>query len=67
MTIEKQEFVNEDELHSWVEANIQDFLGDVLYVPGNYHITTKRNKGGKPDGFVLDINNSSWRSFLMLP
>lgn len=60
MSIEQKPFTNEDELQTWVEANIRTFFGDVLYLPGNFHIFTKRNKGGKPDGFVLDVANSRW-------
>ncbi len=60
MSIEKKQFDNENELHGWVEKNIELFFGEVLYVPGNFFISTKRNKGGKPDGFILDVKNNSW-------
>ena len=60
MGIEQKKFDNEQELQDWVENHIVDFFGDVIYIPGNFFITTKRNKGGKPDGFILDLNNSSW-------
>ena len=35
MAIEQQDFLNEDELHTWVEGNIASFFGDVesLYTP----------------------------------
>ena len=60
MAIEQKKFKNEQELQDWVEMHISDFYGDVIFIPGNFFITTKRNKGGKPDGFILDLNNSSW-------
>lgn len=60
MTIQQVSFDNEKELHAWVERNISNFFGDVIYLPGNFYIYTKRKKGGKPDGFLLDLDNSSW-------
>jgi len=60
MAIEQRPFDNEDELHNWVAENITTFFGDVLYVPGSFFITTKRNKRCKPDGYILDIQNSAW-------
>jgi len=60
MSIQKTQFVDEKELHTWVEEKINDFFGDVIYLPGNFIIKTKREKGAKPDGFVLDLHNSSW-------
>jgi hypothetical protein len=60
MAIERKQFDNEQELDKWVQSNYRTFFGDVIYIPGNFFINTKRNKGGKPDGFVLDLNNSSW-------
>lgn len=59
MTIERKKFDSESELHSWVEKNIDTFFGDVIYVKG-FKIATGKNKGGVPDGFTLDLNNSSW-------
>jgi len=59
LAIERKSFDSEDELHSWVEKNIGTFFGDVIYVKG-FKIATRKNKGGIPDGFVLDLNNSSW-------
>jgi hypothetical protein len=57
MTIELRKYDNEAELHNWVERpeNISSVFGEVIYLPGNFFIKTKRNKGGKPDGFVLDL------------
>lgn len=60
MAIEQRLFDNENELHNWVAENITTFFGDVLYVPGSFFITTKRNKRCKPDGYILDIQNSAW-------
>lgn len=60
MAIEQKTFDNEEELDNWVQSNFKTFFGDVIYIPGNFFINTKRNKGSKPDGFVLDLNNSSW-------
>ena len=61
MAIKQLSFDNEKELDKWVQENYKDFFGnDVIFVPGNFFISTKRNKGGKPDGFVLDLKNSSW-------
>jgi hypothetical protein len=59
MTIEKKEFDDEPELHNWVEKHIADFFGDIIYLKG-FQISTRRQKGGTPDGFILDLNNSSW-------
>jgi len=59
MSIEKREFENEPELHSYVEANIKFFFGDVIYLKG-FQINTRRNKAGTPDGFILDLINQSW-------
>ena len=60
MTIELKKYDNEAELHNWVERNISSVFGEVIYLPGNFFINTKRNKGGKPDGFLLDLKNSTW-------
>lgn len=61
MAIKQLFFEEETELDNWVQLNYTDFFGkDVLFIPGNFFITTKRNKSGKPDGFILDFNNSSW-------
>jgi hypothetical protein len=60
MAIQQSKFNDEKELHTWVEKQIEYFFGDVIYLPGTFIISTKRNKGGKPDGFILDISNSSW-------
>ena len=59
MAIERKEFDNEAELQRWVESNVNKFYGDIIYIPG-FQITTRRNKGGTPDGFYIDIYNSSW-------
>ena len=56
-----QKFKNEKELENWVESNIKKFFGaDIIFIPGKHFIYTKRDKGAKPDGFLLDLNNSSW-------
>lgn len=60
MSIQRTQFLDENELHAWVEENISNFFGDVIYLPGNFIIKTKREKGAKPDGFILDLHNSSW-------
>jgi len=60
MAIEKKSFDNELELDIWVQNNFTQFFGDVIYIPGNFFINTKRNKGSKPDGFILDLKNNSW-------
>lgn len=61
MAIKQLVFDNENELDIWVQNNYKTFFGnDVIFVPGNFYINTKRNKGGKPDGFILDLKNSSW-------
>jgi|TARA_B100000315_G_scaffold62193_1_gene56468 hypothetical protein len=60
MTIELRKYDNEAELHNWVQRNISSVFGEVIYLPGNFFINTKRNKGGKPDGFLLDLKNSTW-------
>ncbi len=60
MTIELKKYDDEAELHNWVEKNISSIFGEVIYLPGNFLISTKRNKGGKPDGFLLDLKNSTW-------
>lgn len=60
MSISKEKYNNEAELHVWVENHIKDFFGDAIYLTGNFFINTKRNKGAKPDGFILDLKNSSW-------
>jgi hypothetical protein len=56
----KRNFENEAELHNWIEQNIQKFLGEGVYLPGNFYIYTRRNKGAKPDGFFFDFKNSNW-------
>ncbi len=60
MAIQPCKFDNENELHSWVESQVKEFFGDVIYVPGTFFINTKGKKGGRPDGLVLDMANSSW-------
>ena len=61
MAISKENFNKETELHNWVEKNTNQFFGnDIIYLTGNFLINTKRNKGAKPDGFVLDLKNYSW-------
>ena len=59
MSIEKRIYNNEAELHSWVETKVQYFFGDVIYLKG-FQITTRRNKAGIPDGYILDLTNQSW-------
>lgn len=59
MAIQLSKYDDESELHNWVEKNIDKFFGDVIYLKG-FQISTKRNKGAIPDGFILDLNNSSW-------
>ncbi len=61
MAIEPAEYNNEDELQSWVDKNIYNVFGDdIIYVNEQFKIKTKRNKGAIPDGFILDLKNSSW-------
>ena len=60
MAIKRIPFDNEMELDLWVQSNHKRFFGDVLFFKGNFLINTKRKKGSKPDGFILDLNNSSW-------
>src|SRR5262245_51689175 len=60
MSIIKQKFLTEEELHSWVESNTKQFFGDAIYLTGNFMIRTKRDKAAKPDGFVLDLIDHSW-------
>ena len=61
MTMHIQKFNNEKELENWVESNIEKFFGkDIIFIKGEHFIQTKRGKGAKPDGFVLDLQNSSW-------
>lgn len=61
MAIKQVNFKDEKELHNWVQLNFKDFFGeDVIFIPGNFFITTKRDKSGKPDGFILDLKNFSW-------
>ena len=60
MSITKVKFNNEQELQDWIENNINLFFGDVIFLPGNFYIYTLNNKKAKPDGFIIDLNNSSW-------
>jgi hypothetical protein len=59
MSIEQCQFEKEEELHQWVEQNITKFLGEGIFLDG-FPISTKRKKGGIPDGFFLDLHNQSW-------
>ena len=45
MTIELKNYDDEAELHNWVEKNISSVFGEVIYIPGNFFIKTKRDKG----------------------
>lgn len=60
LSIERLEFNAEKELHDWVEENIQSFFGDEVFYVKGFQISTKRNKNAVPDGFILDLKNSSW-------
>ena len=60
MAIKKVDYDNEKELDVWVQNNHKTFFGDVIYILGNFIIKTKRDKGSKPDGFILDLKNSTW-------
>jgi len=60
MAITEQSFDSEKELQDWVEENFKSFFGDVIFIPGNFFISTKKAKGAKPDGFILDLHNQSW-------
>jgi len=59
MAFEGADFENELEIDTWVKSNIKDFLGDGVFLNG-FLITTRRNKGGIPDGFFLDLDRSQW-------
>jgi hypothetical protein len=56
----KRPFNNEAELHNWIEQNIRRFLGEGIYLNGNFLIYTRRNKGAKPDGFFFNFQTSNW-------
>lgn len=56
----KLNFNNEDELHQWIKSNAQRFLGNGLFLDGNFLIYTRRNKGAKPDGYYINFETSEW-------
>jgi hypothetical protein len=58
--MKKMNFDNEAELHNWIEQNVQKFLGEGIYLTGNFYIYTRRNKGAKPDGFFFNFKTSNW-------
>jgi hypothetical protein len=58
MPIEEKSIYYEKELGVLVRQDYKAFFGDVTYVTENFLINTKRNKGGKPDGFVFGLDNS---------
>jgi len=60
MAIKKKEYKDEKEIDSWLINNVLQIFGDVIFIPGDFFIKTKRNKGGKPDGFIIDLGNQTW-------
>ena len=60
MSINKVDFNNEQEIQDYVENNVSLFFGDVIFLPGDFYIYTLNNKKAKPDGFIIDLANSSW-------
>lgn len=58
--MQKQPFSNEEELHSWISQNVSKFLGNGLFINGNFFIYTKRNKGAKPDGYYINFETKKW-------
>lgn len=58
--MQKLKFTDENELHTWVSQNVTKFLGDGLFLNGNFFIYTRRNKGAKPDGYFINFKESEW-------
>lgn len=59
MSIVEAPFADENELDSWVAANINDFLPSVRHIPG-FRVNTISGKAGVPDGFAFDFTNREW-------
>ena len=59
MAIDESSFDNENELHTWIVANFEDFFQGTIYLDG-FYISTVSGKRGLPDGFALNLNEREW-------
>ena len=53
-------FDREKEIQNYIENNIELFFGNVIFLPGDFYIYTPNDKKAKPDGFIIDLHNSTW-------
>jgi hypothetical protein len=61
MTIKKIPFDYEQELQDWVEEHPESFFGpSCIFVPGDFFVSTRHGKKGKPDGFSINLQTKSW-------
>jgi hypothetical protein len=59
MPIAEATFDNEEELETWVTANVSIFLGDCVYL-SKFQITTSSGKNAIPDGFAFNFATREW-------
>jgi hypothetical protein len=59
MPISEAVFDDERELQDWAVKNASDFLGECVQLNG-FLITTPSGKGGVPDGFAFNFDQSEW-------